>query len=546
MKKAILLAIVLVLSVVCSAAAQPYYPGSLYTYTPPAGACVPPSQTAGCITNTMFNIVAKEVQALEAILGINLTGLNNRAYAGISTTDRMALGTGLSTGTPATAPVRLGSCSTSDPSSVGNGDLWCRTSGVLKFRANGVTRTVASSGGSFLDLTDAPGAPSGSYVGNALKNIRVKGDETGLEFSAATVLAHDLLSDSHSDTVAAAPVLGDILFGNSTPKWDKLAGNTTAVKQWLSQTGTGSVSAAPVWAALAAGDIPSLDAAKITTGTFAEGRGGTNQSTYTLGDILYASATNALGKLAGNITTTRKFLTQTGTGSVSAAPGWNPIAAADLPVMVGSGASHAPGAVPDPSATPGTTKYLREDGTWVAPAQPATYTIFTAACQGTTAGSLLDLPATSPAVAACDTGTNIQKAVLDFAAASDLTAQIAIVLPNQGAGRTYNAAAATSVSFLYYSPTTTGDVVWKLATACTATGATAVDDPTFNTASTVTSTVAGTANRVQIATISTLDMTGCAAGNLLHLKPERNAGVGADTLADKARLIAIELTVPQI
>ena len=43
------------------------------------------------------------------------------------------------------------------------------------------------------------------------------------------------------------------------------------------------------------------------------------------------------------------------------------LAAARLPVMAGSGASHAAGAVPDPGATAGTTRYLREDGTWNAP-----------------------------------------------------------------------------------------------------------------------------------------------------------------------------------
>ena len=43
------------------------------------------------------------------------------------------------------------------------------------------------------------------------------------------------------------------------------------------------------------------------------------------------------------------------------------LAAARLPVMVASGASHAAGAVPDPGATAGTARYLREDGTWNAP-----------------------------------------------------------------------------------------------------------------------------------------------------------------------------------
>jgi lysophospholipase L1-like esterase len=40
--------------------------------------------------------------------------------------------------------------------------------------------------------------------------------------------------------------------------------------------------------------------------------------------------------------------------------------AAQLPLLVGSGAGHSAGAVPDPGATAGTTRYLREDGTWAA------------------------------------------------------------------------------------------------------------------------------------------------------------------------------------
>lgn len=54
-------------------------------------------------------------------------------------------------------------------------------------------------------------------------------------------------------------------------------------------------------------------------------QGGTNITSYALGDTLYASASNVLSKLAGNTTTTQKFLTQTGTGSASAAPIWIPL-----------------------------------------------------------------------------------------------------------------------------------------------------------------------------------------------------------------------------
>ena len=49
------------------------------------------------------------------------------------------------------------------------------------------------------------------------------------------------------------------------------------------------------------------------------------------------------------------------------APSFRTLAPTDYPVFVGSGASHAIGAVPDPGVTAGTTKYLREDGTWVVP-----------------------------------------------------------------------------------------------------------------------------------------------------------------------------------
>jgi hypothetical protein len=62
----------------------------------------------------------------------------------------------------------------------------------------------------------------------------------------------------------------------------------------------------------------------------AEGFGGTNQSTYTLGDILYASAGNTLSKLGGNTTSAKKFLRQTGTGSVSAAPAWDTLVNGDI------------------------------------------------------------------------------------------------------------------------------------------------------------------------------------------------------------------------
>lgn len=49
-----------------------------------------------------------------------------------------------------------------------------------------------------------------------------------------------------------------------------------------------------------------------------------------LGDIFYRAA-SLWTRLAGNTTTTKKFLRQTGTGSASAAPAWDTLVAGDLP-----------------------------------------------------------------------------------------------------------------------------------------------------------------------------------------------------------------------
>ncbi|KKK96524.1 hypothetical protein LCGC14_2661920, partial [marine sediment metagenome] len=63
----------------------------------------------------------------------------------------------------------------------------------------------------------------------------------------------------------------------------------------------------------------------IATGTWnadviTEVYGGTGQSSFILGDVLYSDGADSLGKLAGNTTATKKFFTQIGDGAISAAP----------------------------------------------------------------------------------------------------------------------------------------------------------------------------------------------------------------------------------
>ena len=117
------------------------------------------------------------------------------------------------------------------------------------------------------------------------------------------------------------------------------------------------------WRTLATGDIPSLDASKINSGILAQGQGGTGFAAYTLGDLLYSSAANTLAKLSGNTTTAKQFLTQTGTGTVSAAPAWATIAASDLPNH--SAALLTSGTLDAARVNGGTSsQFLRGDGTY--------------------------------------------------------------------------------------------------------------------------------------------------------------------------------------
>ncbi len=78
-----------------------------------------------------------------------------------------------------------------------------------------------------------------------------------------------------------------------------------------------------------AAGAPTFSAVSLTadvTGTLAEGNGGTNQSTYTTGDILYASAANTLSKLAigasGSILTVSGGIPSWATGAASAFSTW--------------------------------------------------------------------------------------------------------------------------------------------------------------------------------------------------------------------------------
>lgn len=160
-----------------------------------------------------------------------------------------------------------------------------------------------------------------------------------------------------------------------------------------------------------------------------------------------------------------------------------------------------------------------------------------AGCNNTTASSFWDLPTSTPAVATCVSGTNTQKAYLDFAdTAGGFSAQTGFRLPPDFTG-------TIDAKITWLTTATSGNVKWSLSTICVATDATETDDPAFNTASTVTTAAAGVASRLQTSSITSLTITGCAASEFMHVKIFRQGDDAADTIAATARLVGVQLVL---
>jgi len=157
-----------------------------------------------------------------------------------------------------------------------------------------------------------------------------------------------------------------------------------------------------------------------------------------------------------------------------------------------------------------------------------------AGCQASTAASFWDNLTANPAVAACVTGTNTQKGVLDFDATTNQFAQATVLLPGDWVG-------TSDVKFKWLAAATSGNVIWGIQTSCVADAET--DDPSWNTASTVTDGAKGTTLQTNDASITGMITTGCAAGELMHVNIYRDAASGSDTMTGNARLIGVELTL---
>ena len=194
-----------------------------------------------------------------------------------------------------------------------------------------------------------------------------------------------------SNPMTGANGVGDIIYGNAAGAPVRRAPNVTTAKMFLSSTGDGTSGNAPVWEQILPSTIGAVPTTRtltingtaydlsadrswtVTAGVTSVGLSSTtsgitigsspitssgtitididtasstlngllsstdwttfnskmNNPFTSLGDIVYSNAAGAPVRRAGNITTTKMFLSQTGDGTSSAAPQWSAITSSD-------------------------------------------------------------------------------------------------------------------------------------------------------------------------------------------------------------------------
>jgi hypothetical protein len=226
----------------------------------------------------------------------------------------------------ATGITKLGTVDTGVWQATAIADTYLATISTAGKVANSATTATSANTSSAIVSRDS----SGDFSARNITATLFAGSGASLTNLNASQLTSGSIAATVGGTGQTAVATGDLLYGSATNTWSRLAGNTSTTREVLLSTGTGSAGQAPSWGTLVAGDIPSLAASIITSGTLDETVGGTGHSSYAAGDLLYASGADTLARLAGNAAVAKQFLVQAGNGTVASAPQWWSLTAADV------------------------------------------------------------------------------------------------------------------------------------------------------------------------------------------------------------------------
>lgn len=220
--------------------------------------------------------------------------------------------------------------------------------GNAQLRQGAARSVIGNSTNILADVADIVSSANGDVLWNNGGSSIGFGPLTFLGTVTTGVWNATTIAAAHGGTGQGTYAVGDLLYASTTSALSRLAdvasgsflrsGGIGVVPNWSATTYPNSATQGDILYASSANTYGNLS--DVAAGSYLRSGGvGASPiwSTVTLpnaaalGDIIYASATNTYTDLAGNTTTTKKFLTQTGTGSASAAPGWNTISASDLP-----------------------------------------------------------------------------------------------------------------------------------------------------------------------------------------------------------------------
>jgi len=191
------------------------------------------------------------------------------------------------------------------------------------------------SGDRVLVKDQSPQTTNGIYVASASGWSRAADMDADSEFPGAYVFVEQGTANADKGFVCTN---NSVSLGSTAITFVQFSG-TGAYQPLLNGTGFVRMDGTTLsYITGTANEIIAANGSKITAGTNITISGGIISATdvgfanpmTTLGDIIYGGASGSAVRLAGNTSTAKKFLIQTGNGTISAAPSWGTISGSDV------------------------------------------------------------------------------------------------------------------------------------------------------------------------------------------------------------------------